>query len=500
MSTANRILIVAQREYRQIVRTRAFLISLLGLPLIIALAVAVSIKLQPPQGEAFAVFDRSGGEAAAVERAIEIDYQRGVMNRLAVYGEGRDAAAKAAGEAWATGPRWFSDAEVTAFMAKGGADAAAPTLSPGKPNEAAFKAPDRRFLPTTKQANLAPDAGPQDFHAVFNPGPKTMAATAKGPRPLSVALYIPAGFSQGEPVRMWTNGKTNPVLINLIQAELARARQAQAAVQSGLDPAAIARINAVTAPLLITAPPRAESTQMALKSAVPAFLAYLLMMTVIITGSMMLQGVIEERSNKLLESVLACVTPNELMLGKLFGICAVGLTVVIGWGVFAAVGFNLAPPTATAPFRDMIGSLNSPALMAAALFYYLAGYFTISMLFLAVGVLSDSMQDAQGYLTPLMFIVIIPFALVLPQAMAGGSGTALAVMSWIPLYTPFAMLSRLGLGVSPLEVIGTGVLLLAFLALELFLIGRLFRASLLRTGQPPKLGAVLKLMGKPAPV
>ena len=67
-------------------------------------------------------------------------------------------------------------------------------------------------------------------------------------------------------------------------------------------------------------------------------------------------------------------------------------------------------------------------------------------------------------------------------------------MSWIPLYTPFAMLARLGSGVSMMEILGTGVLLAVFVTLELMLLGRVFRASLLNTGQPPKLGAFLKLM------
>jgi ABC-2 type transport system permease protein len=67
-------------------------------------------------------------------------------------------------------------------------------------------------------------------------------------------------------------------------------------------------------------------------------------------------------------------------------------------------------------------------------------------------------------------------------------------MSWIPLYTPFAMLVRLGSGVSTAEILGTGLLLVVFVTLELLLLGRVFRASLLNTGQPPKLGAFLKLM------
>jgi ABC-2 type transport system permease protein len=67
-------------------------------------------------------------------------------------------------------------------------------------------------------------------------------------------------------------------------------------------------------------------------------------------------------------------------------------------------------------------------------------------------------------------------------------------MSWIPIYTPFAMLARLGTGVSLMEMLGTGVLLVVFVTLELMLLGRVFRASLLNTGQPPRLSAFIQLM------
>ena len=60
----------------------------------------------------------------------------------------------------------------------------------------------------------------------------------------------------------------------------------------------------------------------------------------------------------------------------------------------------------------------------------------------------------------------------------------MTVLSWVPLYTPFAMLARLGTGVSLAEVIGTVVLLVAFIAIELTLLGRLFQASVLNAGKP----------------
>ena len=69
-------------------------------------------------------------------------------------------------------------------------------------------------------------------------------------------------------------------------------------------------------------------------------------------------------------------------------------------------------------------------------------------------------------------------------------------MTWIPPYTPFAMLARLGNGVSLVEALGSGLLMVGFIWLELVVLGRVFRASLLGVGQPSPLQALLRLMGR----
>ena len=106
------------------------------------------------------------------------------------------------------------------------------------------------------------------------------------------------------------------------------------------------------------------------------------------------------------------------------------------------------------------------------------------MLFLAIGSVSDSMQDAQAYLTPVILLIMIPVVIVMQAAMRGPDEFIVHLLSWIPLYTPFAMLARLGTGVSTLEIAGTGVLLIGFMWLELVFLGRLIRASLLGAGKP----------------
>jgi ABC-2 type transport system permease protein len=118
----------------------------------------------------------------------------------------------------------------------------------------------------------------------------------------------------------------------------------------------------------------------------------------------------------------------------------------------------------------------------------------LAMVYLTIGSLSNSMQDAQAYLMPVTMAVLLPVVLMMNAIIQNPSGLLPRAMSWIPLYTPFAMLARLGSGVTMVEILGTGLLLVTFVAVELTLLGRVFRASILNTGQPPRLGAFLKLM------
>jgi ABC-2 type transport system permease protein len=93
-----------------------------------------------------------------------------------------------------------------------------------------------------------------------------------------------------------------------------------------------------------------------------------------------------------------------------------------------------------------------------------------------------------------IMIIMLPVVFMMFSVIQQPNGIFPIIMSWIPLYTPFAMLARLGSGVEMMEVLATGLVLAAFVAIETVLLGRLFQASLLRTGQPPKLGGFIAMM------
>ena len=103
---------------------------------------------------------------------------------------------------------------------------------------------------------------------------------------------------------------------------------------------------------------------MLVRSILPLAACYLLMMSLMLSGSWMLQGTVEERSNKLLETVLACVSPEELMYGKLLGTIAVGLSMILVW-VLCGVGAAYATHGAIADMiRPALAPLTSPGTIA----------------------------------------------------------------------------------------------------------------------------------------
>jgi ABC-2 type transport system permease protein len=490
------IILVAIREYKQIASTRGFWVMLLVLPLVIGITQIGGRYFRPQLNSAYVLVDASGEYEAAIERRLNLNYQRVELGAFSAYVQRWELQSVKPDAVWAKGERWFTDAQIEQFIAEGGIDAAMATIKPRLSKDAPIYSVDPpNYVRAALPAGISADQGPEAIATALVDELKGEIDAPDGKRPLALVVYIPATPSIAEPVRMWTNGAPNPSLIDNVRNEITRIQRSQALQASGLTPEAAATIMEISAPIDLSAPPQGGGReQVIIRSALPLAMVYLLLVTVMTTGSMMLQGVIEERSNKLLESILATIRPADLMYGKLLGLGAIGLTILAVW-VGAAVGATFFVQGMVADIvKPSLAALDQPWIFLAMLFYFLAGYLIISMLYLAIGALSNSLQDAQSYLMPVIMIIMLPVIFMMLSVVQQPNGVFPTIMSWIPLYTPFAMLARLGAGVEFIEVLGTGIMLAAFVVVEMILLGRLFQASLLRTGQPPKLGAFLGMM------
>jgi ABC-type Na+ efflux pump permease subunit len=320
---------------------------------------------------------------------------------------------------------------------------------------------------------------------------ETLLRPAEGneAKPIDSLVVIPADFERSGTARLLTSGRPNAAFTASVQDVLTRSLRQGLLTSSGVSPEVASAAGTITPNLLITQPAPGSGAREALlvRSILPLASSYLLMMALMLSGSWMLQGTVEERSNKLLETVLATISPEQLMYGKLMGTVAVGLTMIavwIGCGAFAAYATQGAISDL---IRPALAPLTSWTTIAAMIYFFIAGYIAISVFFLAVGAISDSMNDAQGYLMPIILAILLPITILIQGIIDGGGGIGVTVLTWVPIWTPFAVLARLGIGIPAWEVIGSGLLLAAFVVLQLSLLGRLFRASLLAQGQKPTL-------------
>jgi len=489
------IFLIATREYRQIASTRGFWVMLLVLPIVIAVAQVAGRFFGPQLESAYVIVDESGAYDTAIDRRLTINYQRIELSAFSAYAQRWGLGAIEPDAVWARGERWFTDQQIDQFIAQGGIVAAAETVRASAPPEApSYEIDPPGYVRAQIPDGVNTQAGPDRLAADLAPWLAGEIPTAQGKRPLTLAVYIPAVITSDTPVRMWTNGAPNNTLIDNVRNEITRVMRATALSKTGLEQKQADAIADMSAPITLSAPPQgAGREQLVIRSALPLAMVYLLLVTVLTTGSMMLQGIIEERSNKLLESVLATVHPFELMHGKLLGLGAIGLTILGVW-VAAAVGAALSIQGVVADIVKPSLAAIEPWMFAAIFFYFIAGYVIISILYLAIGALSNSLQDAQSYLTPVIMLIMLPVMFMMVSVAQQADGLFAVIMSWIPFYTPFAMLARMGAGVSVIEVLATGAMLAAFVVIEMILLGRLFQASLLRTGQPPRLGAFLAIM------
>ena len=482
-----RILLVTAREYRRMVALPAFWMVALIVPVLVILVPLVQRSFGRLRTAGYVLVDQSGRYRAQIARRVELDYQRQVLLQLLAFAEEwrTPGAAPLNVQPSLQAGDTSIDSLVETFAAAGGATAALRGLKPRLlPDAPPFQPPPRPLV----ELPLPPDIDTTTadrFGAAIGPWFQKSIGTSPGTEPLDIAVYIPADVDSGGQARVWTSSAAGAALVQDLKLELTGSARLKALQAAGVDPLSAARIETLRAPVAV-APPEthAVGAPALAHSGLPLALAYLLLISMMITGSMMLQGLVEERANKLLEAVLACVSPRELMTGKLIGISALGLSIVTIWVLATVVVVRLNPSSPLGFVIPALASLaQTPGIAVAMVFYFLAGFMTTGMIFLAIALVRDSMQEAQAYLMPVALFISVPSMLLASVISRDPNGLLPRIFSWIPVYTPLVMLARLESGVSSVDLFGTAAVLVLFAALELFVLARLFETNLIQTSR-----------------
>jgi ABC-2 type transport system permease protein len=155
----------------------------------------------------------------------------------------------------------------------------------------------------------------------------------------------------------------------------------------------------------------------------------------------------------------------------------VSATLFLFWG---ALGGGLLSVASNEMGQSAIGQIADaflePQLIAAFAIGFVAGYLMYGAIFLALGSLCESMQEAQTLLGPVALVLALPMMLITP-AIDNPSAPIIEAASWVPIFTPFLMLIRAPAGLSWMEIAGQGALTFGAVLLILFIAARIFRAG-----------------------
>jgi ABC-type Na+ efflux pump permease subunit len=226
-----------------------------------------------------------------------------------------------------------------------------------------------------------------------------------------------------------------------------------------------------------------DRTNEILNRMVPMALMGLLLMSVMTSGQYLLTTTIEEKSNRVVEVLLSAVSPMELMVGKILGQFAVGLLVLalyLGLGLIAMLSFA------------SLGLLD-PTLIVFLLIFFLLAYLSVGAFMAAIGSAVNELREAQGLMTPVMMIIMIPWFLWMPISRDPNSLLA-TVLTFVPPLSNFVILLRLASSTPPplwqtLLAMAAGA---AGVFVSLWFAARVFRVGLLMYGKPPNLATLIR--------
>jgi len=241
--------------------------------------------------------------------------------------------------------------------------------------------------------------------------------------------------------------------------------------------------------------------------------------TMFIFGAMVMRGVMEEKTTRIAEVIVSSVKPFQLMMGKILGIGAVGLTQMLLWIILifliSTAAFTFLPSDVLEQVKNIqsnpgmmtsnpgqysaaakgianLTNLNWPLIIGCFLFYFLGGYLFYSALFAAVGsVVNEDPQEAQSLMFPIIMPIIFAF-IIMSSNIDKPDSPVMVWASIIPFTSPIVMMGRLAssppfwqIAVSMLSLVG-GFILTTWLA------GKIYRTGILLYGKKPSWKEMIK--------
>ena len=325
-------------------------------------------------------------------------------------------------------------------------------------------------------------------------------------------LHIPS-FDLKSPQGITFYGEENPNmnLMSYLESSLKKKIEDQRLYETGIDPKIITDIRtSVDIKSIMLDEQGGEKVSNATVNYAIGFVAGILIyMFIFIYGNQIMQGVIEEKSSRIVEILVSSLKPFQLMMGKIVGIAGVGLTQLLIWIVLigglttivtgylgmqmpqqqamemAQAGMEQVPDSGVAEILQVINGIDFVTLVACFVFYFLGGYLLYGALFAGIGSAVETPSDAQQFMLPVTVPLIVSYMGLFVFILQDPNSTTSFWLSVIPLTSPIAMMGRVSYGVPFWELaLSMSLLILGFLGTT-WVAGKIYRIGILMHGTKP---------------
>lgn len=521
------IRLIAAHEYLENVKTKGFWLTILIFPVVfIGIYFLQSVLSNSTPTRFYLLIDQSGQYENAVDIAIEREHQRRILQAFVEYlleNRTETNLELTAANASSAADQFIDDVDANEVAAlddwlnSGGLDfalaMAAPYLNPDAPP---FEQPKKQFVLADLPIGVDASASPETIVETLKPYlTGRSAVTGNGQTgPLFALILIPENVNdyisrpdvqpqapnQLAGIQYWASNLTDSRLPDAIANSVNSEIRELEFQKLGINTELVRNAQRTRMPLVQLDPSagkgeEAVSVADTFRQFAPIGFVYLMFISLMQNVQYLLSNTVEEKSNRIIEVLLASVTASELMMGKLLGIGLSGLTTVAVWLLSFFLFISVYDSSQTELIAQILEVILSSDLIPWFVFYYFAGYALYSGVFLAIGSLCNTLKEAQAMMTPMIMIQVVPLATMF-FIVLDPNNTVVRLMSWFPLFTPYVMMNRAAANPPLVDVIGTTLVLLASIALVLWLSGKIFKHGVLRTGQPPRLMELLRLFTK----
>ncbi len=254
-----------------------------------------------------------------------------------------------------------------------------------------------------------------------------------------------------------------------------------------------------------------EADSAAFYSVLGYIMGFIIYVAMFLYGAYVIQGVLEEKTTRVIEVMVSSVRPFQMLMGKVLGIGAVGLVQMVVWSVLmlavtlsagsiAALfidptDFNLpmeASQEQLLQAADFTVPSIAPQIFVWFVLFFIGGYLLYASLFAAVSSVVEQQQDAQGLLTPIYALIIIPIMFIVFFVESPNSTLAI-VMSMIPFFSPILMVVRVAVTEVPFWQVSLAfVMLMATFLGAMWISSRIYRVGILMYGKKPHLKDLIR--------